>query len=79
MADGSGTVIGIDPSGLSRSTKGRTVAAEIALEDPLRLLELRTIRPGKRGDADLVEWILDRRPTVVGIDAPLYLPHLDGR
>lgn len=69
------SVIGIDLSGLSRATKGRTVAAHVALENPLRLVELVTIRPGIRGDADLLGWIRDREPRVVGIDAPLTLPH----
>lgn len=69
------SVIGVDLSGLSRATKGRTVAAHIALEDPLRLVELVTIRPGLRGDVDLLDWIRDREPVVVGIDAPLSLPH----
>ena len=69
------SVIGIDLSGLSRATKGRTVAAQVALEDPLRLVELIRIRPGVRGDFDLLAWIRDSSPSVVGIDASLSLPH----
>jgi predicted nuclease with RNAse H fold len=61
--------------GLSRATKGRTVAAHVTIEDPLRLVELVTIRPGLRDDIDLIDWIRHRRPVVVGIDAPLSLPH----
>lgn len=69
------SVIGIDLSGLSRATKGRTVAAHVALESPPRLIELRRIRPGQRGDVDLLDWIASRDPSLVGIDAPLSLPH----
>ena len=69
------SVVGIDLSGLSGSTKGRTVAAQIALEERLRLLDIVAIRRGIRGDRDLVDWIDERRPRVIAIDAPLTLPH----
>jgi predicted nuclease with RNAse H fold len=69
------SVIGIDLSGLSGSTKGRAVAAQIALEERLRVLDIVTIRRGIRGDRDLVDWIDERRPRVIAIDAPLTLPH----
>jgi len=69
------SVVGIDLSGASRSAKSRTVAAQLAVADPPRLLSRVTVRPGRAGDRDLVEWVVARRPRVVAIDAPLTLPH----
>jgi predicted nuclease with RNAse H fold len=69
------SVVGVDLSGLSGSTKGRTIGAQIALEERLRVLDTVTIRRGIRGDRDLVDWIDERRPRVIAIDAPLTLPH----
>ena len=69
------SVVGVDLSGISGSTKGRTVAAQIALEERPRLLDIVTIRRGIKGDRDLVDWIDERRPRVIAIDAPLTLPH----
>ena len=69
------SVVGIDLSGLSGSTKGRTVAAQIALEERPCVLDIVTIQRGIRGDRNLVDWIDERRPRVIAIDAPLTLPH----
>lgn len=68
-------VVGIDLSGISRSAAGRTVAAEVALEEPLRLVALYPIDRELAGDLQIVELVADRRPRVVAIDAPLSLPH----
>jgi len=69
------SVVGIDLSGLTSGARGHTVAAELFLETPLRLGE-RFIAPRLlRGDRLLVDWIEERRPRVVAIDAPLSLPH----
>lgn len=69
------SVIGIDLSGLTSGARGRTVAVHLFLETPLRLGE-RFVAPRRlRGDRILVEWIDERRPRVIAIDAPLTLPH----
>ena len=69
------SVVGVDLSGLTSGARGHTVAAELFLETPLRLGE-RFIAPrGVRGDQLLGEWIDERRPRVIAIDAPLTLPH----
>ena len=54
---------------------GRTVAAEVALEEPLRLVALHPIDREQAGDCQIVELVEARRPRVVAIDAPLSLPH----
>lgn len=69
------SVVGIDLSGLSRSTKSRTAAAALAVADPPRLLDRVTVKPGLVGDRELIDWVAERRPLVVAIDAPLTLPH----
>lgn len=69
------SVVGIDLSGLTSGARGRTVAAQLLLETPLRRGD-RFIAPrGLVGDRLLVEWIDERRPRVIAIDAPLTLPH----
>lgn len=67
--------MGIDLSGISRSTRGRTVAAQLVVANPPRLLELLTVTSGLAGDRELVTWVVERHPLVVAIDAPLTLPH----
>ena len=69
------SVIGIDLSGLSRGTKGRTALAQLSVTDPPQLLDLHLLRRGERTDVELLEWVDERRPWVVAIDAPLSLPH----
>jgi predicted nuclease with RNAse H fold len=69
------SVVGIDLSGLTYGAKGRTVAAHLLLDDPLLLGECLIVPRRLRGDRLLVEWIEERRPRVVAIDAPLTLPH----
>lgn len=69
------SVIGIDLSGLSRGTKGRTALAQLSIEDPPRVLDVRVLERGKQTDAELLEWVAARSPRVVAIDAPLTLPH----
>jgi predicted nuclease with RNAse H fold len=70
-----GSVVGVDLSGLSGSTRGRTWAAELALGRPTQLVSTVRIGRGVAGDRELVEWITSRQPLVVAIDAPLTLPH----
>lgn len=73
------TVVGIDLSGLSSGTKGRTVAAHLSIEHPRRLIEAPFVVPrGQRGDVQLIDWIEARSPRVVAVDAPLTLPHSVG-
>jgi predicted nuclease with RNAse H fold len=70
-----GTVVGIDLSGVSRGTKGRTAAARLGL-GPIPVLEdLRTFLPKVATDRLIVEWVTHPMPAVVAIDAPLSLPH----
>ena len=69
------TVVGIDLSGVSRSTKGRTAGARLRLDGKPSLEDVRTFPPGVRTDRVLVEWIASTDPEVVAIDAPLSLPH----
>lgn len=69
------SVVGIDLSGLTYGAKGRTVAAHLYLETPLRLGEPLVVPRRIKGDRILVDWIEERRPKVVAIDAPLSLPH----
>lgn len=68
-------VVGIDLSGITRAAKGWTVAAAIKLTDPLTLGELTQVPRGLHGDRILLEWIETKHPRLVGIDAPLKLPH----
>jgi predicted nuclease with RNAse H fold len=68
-------VVGIDLSGVSGGTRGRTAAACIALETPLRLADRLIVPRGAKGDRILLEWTDQRKPRVVAIDAPLSLPH----
>lgn len=72
------SVVGVDLSGLSGSTRGRTWAAELALGQPPRLVSSVRIGRGVAGDRELLDWIVERRPVVVAIDAPLTLPHSIG-
>lgn len=69
------SVIGIDLSGLSRGTKGRTALAQLSVTDPPQLLDLHLLPRGERTDVELLTWVDKRRPWVVAIDAPLSLPH----
>jgi predicted nuclease with RNAse H fold len=69
------SVIGIDLSGMSRGTKGRTALAQLSVADPPQLLDLHLLRRGERTDVELLAWVDKRRPWVVAIDAPLSLPH----
>ena len=69
-------VVGIDLSGLHGGLEApRTVAALIPLAEQLRVTDWLTVPRGPRGDTRLVDWIRDRHPRVVAIDAPLTLPH----
>lgn len=69
-----GPAIGIDLSGISRRTKGRTVA--VALEpDPLRYRSIQAFHNGLASDRLLVDWVVDQHPRIVAIDAPITLPH----
>jgi predicted nuclease with RNAse H fold len=69
------SVIGVDLSGISRATKGRTAAAQLSVTDPPRLLDLRVFPYAKRPDVALLAWISEHESRVVAIDAPLSLPH----
>ncbi len=69
------SVVGIDLSGVSRATKGRTAAAQLSLDDPAQLLEVHPFPYERHPDRTLLDWIIERRPLVVAIDAPLSLPH----
>jgi predicted nuclease with RNAse H fold len=69
------SVIGIDLSGLTSGARGQTVAAQLFLETPLRLGERLVVPRKLKGDRILIDWIIERMPRVVGIDAPLTLPH----
>jgi predicted nuclease with RNAse H fold len=68
-------VVGIDLSGISGGTHGRTAMACVALEDPLRVAGQCVVPRGMKGDRLMLAWIEERRPRVVAIDAPLSLPH----
>lgn len=48
------SVIGIDLSGLSRSTKGRTALAQLSVSEPPKLLDLHMLRRGERTDVELL-------------------------
>ena len=72
MAD---CVAGIDLSGVSGGTHGRTALACIALETPLRLVGQFIVPRGTKGDRIFLAWIEERQPRIVAIDAPLSLPH----
>lgn len=50
-------------------------AAEMTLDQPPRLVSSVRISRGVAGDRELVDWIAERKPLVVAIDAPLTLPH----
>ena len=68
--------VGIDLSGLSRGTKGQTALAEIAIEPSARQRDTRLFaREEAEADANIVAWVIARRPAAVAIDAPLSLPH----
>jgi len=70
------SVVGIDLSGVSRTTIGQTALSQLSLEERPRLLDRRLFARGERhADATLIDWIAERRPLVVAIDAPLTLPH----
>jgi predicted nuclease with RNAse H fold len=69
------SVIGVDLSGLSGRTRGRTWAAQLTLDRPPRLIGTLRVGRGVAGDRELVDWISGRMPSVVAIDAPLTLPH----
>jgi predicted nuclease with RNAse H fold len=70
------SVVGIDLSGVSRGAKGQTALAQISIDPRARLLDTRLFDRGERNaDATLIEWVTERRPSVVAIDAPLSLPH----
>ena len=70
------SVVGIDLSGVSRTTIGQTALAQLSVEERPRLLDRRLFARGERhADATLIDWITARRPLVVAIDAPLTLPH----
>jgi predicted nuclease with RNAse H fold len=69
------SVVGIDLSGLSRGTKGRTALAQLSVSDPPRLLDMHVLERGKHTDVELLEWVTHKSPRVVAIDAPLTLPH----
>lgn len=47
----------------------------MTLDQPPRLASSVRISRGVAGDRELVDWIAERRPLVVAIDAPLTLPH----
>lgn len=69
------SVVGIDLSGLTYGAKGRTVAAHLYLETPLRLGVPLVVPRKLKGDRVLADWIEERHPRVIAIDAPLTLPH----
>ncbi len=69
------SVIGVDLSGISRATKGRTAAAKLSMSAPPELLDLQAFPYAKRPDVALLAWIIEQEPRVVAIDAPLSLPH----
>jgi predicted nuclease with RNAse H fold len=70
------SVVGIDLSGVSRTTIGQTALAQLSLDERPRLLDRRLFARGeRRADVTLIDWVADRRPLVVAIDAPLTLPH----
>lgn len=69
-------VVGIDLSGLHGGLEApRTVAALIELQTTLSVTDWLTVPRGPRGDVRLLDWLRDRHPRVVAIDAPLGLPH----
>lgn len=72
MAD---CVVGIDLSGVSGGTHGRTLLACLVIETPLRVFDRLIVPRGAKGDRILLEWIEERKPLIVAIDAPLSLPH----
>lgn len=69
------TVVGIDLSGLTSGARGHTVAAHLILGLPLQVGDLYTVPRQLKGDRLLIDWIEERRPKVIAIDAPLSLPH----
>jgi len=69
------TAVGIDLSGLSRRTKGRTALAQLSVEDRPRLLDRQVYERGEGSDLAVAGWVLANSPRVVAIDAPLTLPH----
>ncbi len=69
------SVVGIDLSGVTAATKGHTVAVEVLLTEPLTLGERLQVPRRAVGDRVLLEWIVAKHPRLVGIDAPLTLPH----
>ena len=69
------TAVGIDLSGLSRRTKGRTALAQLSVEDRPRLLDRHVFERGEGSDVAVIGWVLAHSPRVVAIDAPLTLPH----
>jgi len=50
--------VGIDPSGLSRRTKGRTALAQLSVEDRPRLLDRHVYEKGEGSDVAVVGWVL---------------------
>jgi len=62
-------VLSVDLSGISRYARGRTVAAEVALEAPLRLVALHTIDHKQAGDIQILDLVEARGPRVLVIDA----------
>lgn len=75
MSETGATVVGIDLSGVSRATKGRTVGARLVLRPEPELDDLRTFPPGVSSDRSIVDWVVGASPRIVAIDAPLSLPH----
>ncbi|MHB8459728.1 MAG: hypothetical protein ACYDAK_02930 [Candidatus Limnocylindrales bacterium] len=69
------SVVGIDLSGLTYGAKGRTVAAHLYLETPLRLGEPLVVPRKLKGDRIVIGWVEERQPRIIAIDAPLTLPH----
>lgn len=68
------TAVGIDLSGISRRTKGRTVAVRLDL-DPLRYAAAEEFPNSLASDRLLIDWVVAQDPKAVAIDAPLTLPH----
>lgn len=66
--------VGIDLSGISRRTKGRTVAVRLDLA-PIRFAAQKAFVNSLASDRLLIEWVAAQHPAVVAIDAPLTLPH----
>jgi hypothetical protein len=55
-------VVGIDLSGVSGGTHGRTVLACLVIETPLRVSDRLIVPRGAEGDRILLDWIEQRRP-----------------